>query len=122
VGSGVRAGEHPGLRPDGGRCPTTRTFELVDVDLADAISATLNFNASTGGGDQLRYRFNGNEWRIFDVPNFGAADGDGHMGRALSVPMSLADLVNGHNVLDVEQSVGGGVMIGNIDVTLEVPR
>jgi hypothetical protein len=88
---------------------------LHNVDLTGAASAVLTLNA--GGfqqGNELDYRFNGGAWRSFPH-SFPTSDAGG---RAIKIPVDLADLKNGDNTLEMK-SLSGYVTAANIDLTLE---
>jgi len=98
----------------GGAHPGSPAFVLHAIDLTGATDASLNLdvesNFSTASG--LQYRLNGGPWRNVASP-FPDVQGDW---RAVSVPISLADLKNGDNTLELAAATGLDVQ--NIDVTV----
>lgn len=97
------------------------TLTAPAVDLTDATSASLNINLVMDVGDELQYRFNGNEWRSFVIPDGATPDFTILRGFTLDAP--LDELVAGDNEIEVMMlSEGAGWEgIGNVDITVEVP-
>jgi hypothetical protein len=90
---------------------------LANVDLTGATSAALNLNAGAFmSGDEIGYRFNGGTWRSYPH-SFPTSD---QGGRVLSIPVDLADLMNGNNTLEMK-SKSGFVTGANMDLTVEGP-
>lgn len=116
------------LLKDGGIstcCPnnqlTTTPFTFSNVNLANATGAELTLGTwSFVSGESFKYRFNSGAWRTFIYPFPDARDG----ALGLSIPVSLADLVQGTNTLDLQASnngsLGFGNPVANIDLTIEV--
>jgi hypothetical protein len=110
VHAGVQLGY--ALEPGG----AARRFELPGVDLSDALGATLNFDFSGSNGTPIDYRWNGGDWTTFEYPGTSTAD----LMRAISIDVSLDELVAGTNVLEIASPPGGPISIGNIDLTVDV--
>lgn len=99
----------------------THTLSVEDVDLSNAISATLNFNIFTDWGREVEYSFNDGPTRVFEVPeNQESYDTIGF--RTFSVEVPLEDLKEGTNTLKVHMPPPYEVReaIGNLDLTLNV--
>jgi hypothetical protein len=114
--------------PDGGEyfgwdLPEGEPVSLTvsDVDLTDATSASLNLNVVMRVGDELQYRFNGNAWHSFVIPDGATPEYTILRGFTLDAP--LEELVDGDNEIEVmmpREGVGYEGM-GNVDITVEVP-
>ena len=95
-------------------------FTLRDVDLADATAATFDFVMDAGPGAELEYAWNGNPAHTFVYPETMGWPGGLH---GFSTDVPLSELVSGDNLLTV--NLPGALVaqgIGNLDLTLEVPR
>jgi hypothetical protein len=102
----------------------TRRIEVFDVDPSDALWATFNFSYAAWPGLVLRYRFNGNAWHEFQVPDAFRQEEDEmemQLLRAFSVAVPVEELVSGTNTLDVTDA-DTGTWIGNIDITIQPSR
>jgi hypothetical protein len=99
-----------GLSPDE---PTKFTFEGVSLDGATA--ATLDFNVNQFVVENtMEYRVNGGPWHPIEHP-FPGSTGSW---RALSVPVDLAELSQGENVIELSGSTAW-LNVANVDLTVE---
>jgi hypothetical protein len=92
----------------------TVSVTVDNVDLTDAMRATLNISYAAWPGVVLEYRLNGNAWREFETPYM---DDGSVMLRAFTIDAPLADLVNGTNTIDLRDNDSGN-SLGNIDLTI----
>lgn len=99
----------------------THTMSVDDVDLANAISATLNFNIFTDWGRPLEWSFNDGPTHTFEVPENQESFGTFGL-RTFSVEVPLEELKEGTNTLKVHMPAPYTVSesIGNLDLTLNV--
>lgn len=101
----------------------TESFVLENVNLADAESATFNFDTFAEAGQVVEFRFNEGEWLSFEV-----RAPDGHETRAMrafTAPVPLDELQDGDNKLEVrfsEQTLEINEMLGNMDLTIEASQ
>ncbi|HEY3493279.1 MAG TPA: hypothetical protein VGK73_01280 [Polyangiaceae bacterium] len=93
-------------------------FEIADVDLTDAVRATLNFNALGWGGRGLQYQLNGNGWQDYSLSSKLMGD----LLRTVSLNVPLTQLVPGTNVLEFQHENDGIEAIGNIDITVDASK
>jgi hypothetical protein len=102
--------------------PNARAFTLDDVDVSGGLRAWLAFDVMQPAGATFEYRFNGNPWHSFVLPETAGVTPDASIhGYALEAP--LAELVSGTNVIEVRSPEPGPWVpegIGNIDLTIEV--
>lgn len=101
----------------------THTMSVEDVDLTDAISATLNFNIFTDWGRPLEWSFNGGPTHTFEVPENQESYGTFGL-RSFSVEVPVEELKAGKNTLQVHMPAPYTVSeaIGNLDLTLNVSK
>jgi len=95
------------------------SFALDDVDLTDAAEARINLNVWYFTR-AIEFRFNGGEWRTF-VPPFPELQ---EQTRAVTMPVDLADLKDGQNILELRTEGGtdqSPMVIANIELEV-VPR
>jgi hypothetical protein len=123
--SGGMVGKSVGYYLSDGGGITPRTVTVPGVSLADALKAEFNFSISARRGETLRYRFNGNAWHDFQVPeNIGQGDdsqpGDATLLRAFTAPVALTELVAGDNKLEVTLAENSPThtVIANMDLTI----
>jgi len=102
--------------------PSKLTF--ADVDPAGGASARLTFDTTyVSAGDTLSYRFNGKEWRTYQVP----AIVDTWERQGFSVPVAVSDLIAGDNTVEFGTNTSSFAMppnsmhIANIDLEIDVP-
>jgi hypothetical protein len=96
---------------------------LHGVDLTNAVDAALTLNAwGFTSPDTIEYRFNGGTWRVFDQPFPDKGNGSA---RAMLIPVSLTDLKQGDNTLEMMTDTGTGsvfgILIANAELTVNVP-
>lgn len=96
-------------------------FTLEGVDLTDAVEARINFNAWYFTAERsIQFRFNAGEWRTFEhpYPNSMAQT------RAVSIPVEVADLVDGPNTLELRtmgESSQPPLTVANVELEV-VPK
>jgi hypothetical protein len=96
--------------------PVKTSFTVEGVDLTNAQRATLDVNYRAWVGVTLRYRFNGKAWLNFPVPNNGGFD-PATLQRAFTLPVPLADLVQGTNRIEVDDA-DDDTALGNMDLQI----
>ena len=92
-------------------------FQLDNVDATNAANAWLTFNfeyADLPTTAQFQYRLNGHAWKTFSDPK--GTDGYGFGGAV--IPVDVADLVAGTNMLEV-LPVNVDAVIANIDLLVD---
>jgi len=95
---------------------------LKGVDLTNATDALFTLNAwNYCPPDQIKYRFNGGEWRLFQYP---FPDCDGDSARTFGMPIDLADLKDGDNTFemwgDTTTRSYFGIIIANAELIVNV--
>jgi hypothetical protein len=98
-------------------------FTLPGVSLADAVTASFNFDVFAAEGQVLEYRFNGGTWRSRQLGSDPSVNGDGM--RGFTAPVELADLVEGDNTVEVRFGANNYLendRIGNIDLTIDAQQ
>jgi hypothetical protein len=91
-------------------------LQFPGVDLTDAKSAAITYNAWAYCKDPIMYRFNGGTWRTFKTP-FPECDGSA---RAVFMPVDLADLKQGDNSFEMYSNTGTGSVVGPIVAHVEL--
>ena len=93
------------------------TFE-GNVDTSGAMDAAITFNAWFANikNDTIGYRLNGGTWRTFSPP----FDTVNSLARTVMIPVDLSDVRTGANTLEMK-SGSGGIIIANLELTLNVP-
>jgi len=96
-------------------------FKLEGVDLTGATLARLNLNAWYFTAERgIEFRFNGRSWRRFGHPFPRSMP----QTRALSIPVELADLESGQNLLELRTtgaSTEPPLVVANVELEV-VPR
>ena len=91
-------------------------LQFSGVDLTDAKSALVTFNAWGFCKDPIKYRLNGGTWRTFKMP-FPECDNGA---RAVLMPVDLADLKQGDNSIEMYTDTGTGSVVGAIVAHVEL--
>ncbi len=97
----------------GGASETVKV-QVQNVDLANALRATLNMSYQTWPGVVLQYRFNGKAWHDFKTP---LMDDGNVLLRAFTVDAPLGELVAGTNTIELRDNDSGNAL-GNIDLSV----
>jgi hypothetical protein len=91
-----------------------RTFQIENVDLTDASSATFDFNVDNmEPGMRVQYRFNGHDWHVVTTPVVLEAN----LMRTYSSDVPLGELVNGTNSVEIEL-LDSADSVGNLDLSI----
>jgi hypothetical protein len=106
----------------GPESPIQLKFE--NVDPSNGTGARLTFNTTyVSPGDTFSYRFNGKEWRTWQVPPIVTT----WERQGFSMPIELADLVSGTNTVELGTNTASFAMppnsmhIANIDLEIDIP-
>jgi hypothetical protein len=99
-------------------------LKFDNVDPSNGTSARLTFNTTfAAAGDTFSYRFNGKEWRTWQVPAIVTT----WERQGFSMPVEVGDLVSGTNTLELGTTSvpfnmpPNSMHIANIDLEIEVP-
>lgn len=99
------------------------TLKVKDVDLTDAMSASIDYSFLGGAGRIIQYRLNGGPTHEYTVPAFLDGAGGPRGGtRAFSNDVPVSELVSGENTIEFMMNAPQTEkeeLIGNVELTVQ---